>query len=66
MTLQSTKILRAALTTVLAAMLAVTSCLADQQADYMARVKENPTEDFSQLTDDQTTACAQADAMVYF
>jgi hypothetical protein len=47
------------------AMLAVT-CFADQQADLIARIRANPTEDFSQLSRDEQAALAQADAMVYF
>jgi hypothetical protein len=46
--------------------LAVTSCLADQQADLMAQLKASPVEDFSGKNANQLTALAQADAMVYF
>jgi hypothetical protein len=59
--------------TVLAAMLAVTSCFADQQADYIKQIRDNPTADFSQTVSqddsayyDVVTALASADAMVYF
>src|ERR1700722_9877432 len=59
--------------TVLAAMLAVTSCLADTQADLVARLKANPTENFSQSPDqtdsdyfDTVMRLSNADALVYF
>ena len=52
--------------TVLVAMLAVTSALADQQADLVARLRANPTEDFSGQPDGMIVSFAEADAMVYF
>jgi hypothetical protein len=52
--------------TVLATMLAVTSGLADQQADYIARIRANPTADFSAGSSDDLIALGEADAMVYF
>jgi hypothetical protein len=42
------------------------TCFADQQADLVARIRANPTEDFSQLDYNTLDALAQADAMVYF
>ena len=52
--------------TALATVLAVTSCLADQQADYVARLKVNPTEDFSVYAYEERDTLASADALVYF
>jgi hypothetical protein len=53
--------------TVLAAMLAVGSCWADQQADLIARLRANPTEDFSECFNNSLwISLADADAMVYF
>jgi hypothetical protein len=58
---------KAALVTVLAAMLAVTSCLADQLSDYIKTCRESPTEDFSRLyTDEAQRSLANADAIAYF
>jgi hypothetical protein len=42
------------------------SCFADQQADLIARIRANPTEDFSQIDYHTLDALAEADAMVYF
>jgi hypothetical protein len=62
----STMKVQTILVTVLAAMLAVTSCLAATQADYLARVKANPTEDYSGLPSYELDKLADADALVYF
>ena len=57
----------------LLSILIVATSLADQQADMIARVPANPTEDYSQAagqTDsayyDLLMALAQADAIIYF
>jgi hypothetical protein len=47
------------------AMLAVTS-VADQQADLIARIRANPTEDFSRADSKTRNALADADGMAYF
>ena len=47
------------------AMLAVTSVFADQQADLVARLRANPTEDYSGQPDGMIVSFAEADAMVY-
>jgi hypothetical protein len=60
--------------TLLAALLAVTRCLADQQADYIKQIRDGgPTEDFSQATTEsendyheRVVSLAEADAMLYF
>ena len=47
------------------AMLAVTSVFADQQADLVARLRANPTEDYSGQPDGMIVSFAEADATVY-
>jgi len=51
--------------TVLASMLAVTSVMADR-ASLVARVENNPTEDFSGIAEEDLPPLADADAMAYF
>jgi hypothetical protein len=46
-------------------LLAIASCLADDQALYIARLRANPTEDFSHQGDN-ILSLADADAMIYF